>query len=158
MAKCDEGYLCDVCGRDVAEIADSELCTCAYVIGLADPKSCTAKERHVRSQSTLYVITDPAFDPPVVVRKEPFKAGPRPDDGPRARIWSRGAGRLPELAGSELRIIDYPLPEVRARLERGVDVTPVRTAASAVARCARPWGSGQAEAPAPTVIWRDILL
>ena len=37
MAKCDEGYLCDVCGQDVAELKDSDLYL-RYVVGLLDPE------------------------------------------------------------------------------------------------------------------------
>ena len=32
MAKCDEGYLCDVCGGDVADLVDSDLYL-GHVIG-----------------------------------------------------------------------------------------------------------------------------
>ncbi len=38
MAKCEEGYLCDVCGEDVAELADSDLYL-RYVIGMVDPET-----------------------------------------------------------------------------------------------------------------------
>ena len=37
MAKCDEGYLCDVCGQDVAELTDSDLYL-RYIVGLLDPE------------------------------------------------------------------------------------------------------------------------
>ncbi len=38
MAKCDEGYLCEVCGEDVANISDSALYL-QYVIGWIDPET-----------------------------------------------------------------------------------------------------------------------
>jgi hypothetical protein len=38
MAKCEEGYLCDVCGQDVAELWESDLYL-RYVIGLLDPET-----------------------------------------------------------------------------------------------------------------------
>ncbi len=38
MAKCEEGYLCDVCGGDVEEITDSDLYL-RFVIGLLDPET-----------------------------------------------------------------------------------------------------------------------
>ena len=38
MAKCEEGYLCDVCGGDVEEIVESDLYL-RYVIGLVDPET-----------------------------------------------------------------------------------------------------------------------
>ena len=47
MAKCEEGYLCDVCGGDVAEITDSDLYL-RYVIGEVDPETLhtTARAAH----------------------------------------------------------------------------------------------------------------
>ena len=53
MAKCDEGYLCSVCGEDVAEITDSDLYL-RYVIGLLDPELLHATpERHIRCNPLL---------------------------------------------------------------------------------------------------------
>ena len=37
MAKCEEGYLCEVCGGDVEAITDSDLYL-RYVIGELDPE------------------------------------------------------------------------------------------------------------------------
>ena len=48
MAKCDEGYLCEVCGQDVADIRDSDLYL-RFVIGEIDARQLmTAPERHLR--------------------------------------------------------------------------------------------------------------
>ena len=48
MAKCDEGYPCEVCGEDVEDITDSDLYL-RYVIGLVDPETLhTSPERHLR--------------------------------------------------------------------------------------------------------------
>ena len=48
MAKCEEGYLCDICGGDVEEITESDLYL-RFVIGLIDPETLhTTKERHIR--------------------------------------------------------------------------------------------------------------
>ena len=53
MAKCEEGYLCDVCGADVAELYDSDLYL-RYVTGLVDPEVLhTSKERHIRCNPAL---------------------------------------------------------------------------------------------------------
>ena len=38
MAKCEEGYLCDVCGKDVEQLTDSDLYL-RYVIGMLDPET-----------------------------------------------------------------------------------------------------------------------
>jgi hypothetical protein len=118
MAKCEEGYLCDVCGRDVEEITDSDLYL-RYVIGLIDPETLhTTRERHIRCNPTLaQFIVDDRF-PPVLVAGAFDKR--RLDPAyvrERELLVTRGWRRLGELGGIE-RIIDYPLPEVRARLER----------------------------------------
>jgi len=116
MAKCEEGYLCEVCGGDVEEIVDSDLYL-RYVIGELDPEVLhTSRERHIRCNPTVaQFIVDAEFQPPVVL------------DGPfgkqyldpafvreRELLVTRGWRRLREVTGSELPIIDYPLPEVRA--------------------------------------------
>jgi hypothetical protein len=53
MAKCEEGYLCSVCGGDVEEITDSDLYL-RFVIGLLDPETLhTTRERHIRCNPVL---------------------------------------------------------------------------------------------------------
>lgn len=118
MAKCDEGYLCDVCGQDVAELTDSDLYL-RYVIGQLDPEVLhTTKERHIRCNPTLaqYIVAD-EFDPVVV-------------DGPfdkrqldqafvldQETLVTRGYRRLQQLTGGEVPIIEYPLPEILAKIK-----------------------------------------
>jgi hypothetical protein len=120
MAKCEQGYLCSVCGQDVAEIVDSDLYL-RFVIGLIDPEVLhTEKERHIRCNPTLaQFIVDEAFQPPVVV-EGPFDKRQLDPKMVRQRevLVTRGWRRLREVQGQELRIIDYPLPEVRARLDQ----------------------------------------
>jgi len=115
MAKCDEGYLCDVCGQDVAKLTDSDLYL-RYVIGLLDPEVLhTHRERHLRCNPTLaQFIVDDDFQPPIVV-DGPFDKRLLDADYVRERevLITRGYRRLKELEGSGLPIIDYPLPEVR---------------------------------------------
>ena len=119
MAKCDEGYLCDVCGEDVAEIAESDLYL-RYVIGMIDPEVLhTEAERHVRCNPALaQFIVDDAF-PPVIAEGEFDK---RALDAAfvreREALVTRGWRRLREVRGQELTILEYPLPEVRAEIER----------------------------------------
>ena len=56
MAKCEEGYLCDVCGGDVEEIVDSDLYL-RYVIGVVDAETLhTTRERHIRCNPTLWAV------------------------------------------------------------------------------------------------------
>ena len=119
MAKCDEGYLCEVCGKDVAEITDSDLYL-RYVIGLLDPEVLhTSRERHIRCNPTLaQFIVDDAFTP--VVMEGPFDKQLLDADYVRQQetLVTRGYRRLKEIAALDLPILDYPLPEVRAAIEK----------------------------------------
>ena len=118
MAKCEEGYLCDVCGGDVEAITDSDLYL-RFVIGLLDPETLhTTRERHIRCNPVLaQFIVHQDFEP-VTVEGEFDKR--RLDVNyvrERESLVTRGYRRLGEVAHLDLPIIDYPLPEVRAKLE-----------------------------------------
>ncbi len=119
MAKCEEGYLCAVCGRDVEAIGDSDLYL-RFVTGMIDPETLhTMPERHVRCNPVLaqFIVHD-EFEP-VAVEGEFDKR--RLDTGyvrQRESLVTRGYRRLCEIAHLDLPIIDYPLPEVRAKIER----------------------------------------
>lgn len=120
MAKCEEGYLCDVCGGDVEDLTDSDLYL-RYVIGLIDPETLhTTRERHIRCNPALgQFIVDDSF--PAVTAPGDFNKR-RLDPAfvrEREELVTRGWRRLKELAQLDLAIIDYPLPEVRERLARG---------------------------------------
>jgi hypothetical protein len=118
MAKCEEGYLCDVCGGDVERIDESDLYL-RYVIGQVDPETLhTTRERHIRCNPTLaQFIVDSAF-PPVVVEGDFDKRGL--DQGyvrQHERLVTRGWKRLCELVHLEgVSLLEYPLPEVRERM------------------------------------------
>src|SRR5947209_19776392 len=64
MAVCDQGYLCDVCGEDVAAIIESDLYL-RYVLGEVEPLALPSqRERHIRcNPATAQYIVDPAFAP-----------------------------------------------------------------------------------------------
>ena len=123
MAKCDEGYLCEVCGKDVANLTESDLYL-RYVIGMLDPEVLhTSPERHIRCNPALaQYIVDERF-PPVEVEGE-FSKSNLDDEFVRDReqLITRGWRRLKDLAEADLPIIEYPLPEVleqiRARSEQ----------------------------------------
>ncbi len=119
MAKCDEGYLCDVCGADVAEIIESDLYL-RYVIGMIDPETLhTTPERHIRCNPALaQFIVDDGF--PAVVVEGVFDKRTLDPDYVRERetLVTRGWRRLREAPAVEAAIINYPLPEVRARNEQ----------------------------------------
>ncbi len=118
MAKCDEGYLCDVCGLDVAEMTESDLYL-RYVIGLLDPEVLhTTKERHLRCDPVLaQYIVDERFAP-VTVDGAFDKRGLDPAFvREQESLVSRGYRRLYEIGREGQAIIDYPLPEVRAKIK-----------------------------------------
>jgi hypothetical protein len=119
MAKCEEGYLCDVCGGDVEELTDSDLYL-RFVIGQLDPETLhTTRERHIRCNPVLaQFIVDDDF-PPLTVEGGFDKRQLDPQYvQQRESLVTRGYRRLKELKGLDLPIIDYPLPEVRAEIER----------------------------------------
>ncbi len=120
MARCEQGYLCDVCGEDVGDIWHSELYL-RYVIGLVDPETLhTTPERHIRCTPVLaQFIVHEAF-PPIAVdgdfdkrKLDPMFVRERED------LITRGWLRLCELGqqAEGLSLLEYPLPEVQRRLE-----------------------------------------
>ncbi|QDU56351.1 hypothetical protein [Aeoliella mucimassa] len=118
MAKCDEGYLCEVCGNDVAKITDSDLYL-RYVIGLIDPEVLhTQQERHLRCNPTLaQFIVHPDFEPVVVEGDFDKRLLDEAFALERERLVTRGWERLREVIKLDLPIIKYPLPEVLERIE-----------------------------------------
>ena len=119
MAKCEEGYLCDVCGGDVEDLADSDLYL-RYVIGQLDPETLhTTRERHVRCNPVLaQFIVDDDFAPLTVEGAFDKRLLDPNYVRERESLVTRGFRRLKELRALEVSIIDYPLPEVRAEIER----------------------------------------
>ncbi|MEX2170987.1 MAG: hypothetical protein WD851_16835 [Pirellulales bacterium] len=118
MAKCDEGYLCDVCDEDVAELTDSDLYL-RYVIGLLDPEVLhTTKERHIRCNPALaQYIVDERFAPVTAEGAFDKRGLDRKFVRDQEMLVTRGWRRLVELRGSETPIIGYPLPEVLAEIK-----------------------------------------
>lgn len=114
MAKCDEGYLCEVCGDDVSSIVESDLYL-RYVIGELDPEVLhTSPERHIRCNPVVaqFIIheefeslqVDGVFD----------KASLDTDYvASRTELVTRGYARLLEIAATEgdRDVTAYPLPE-----------------------------------------------
>jgi hypothetical protein len=114
MARCEQGYRCEVCGGDVEDVTDSDLYL-RYVLGEVPAEELHLRpERHLRCnpELTQYVV-DPDFPP---VRCEGFFAKEALDAAyvaaEEARV-TRGWRRLRELPGLGLPITEYPLPEVR---------------------------------------------
>ena len=118
MARCEQGYLCDVCGGDVEDITQSDLYL-RYVLGEVDPETLhLAAERHIRCNPVVaqFIVAD-GFEPVTVT-------------GPFARSeldpeWVAEEERRVTAAYLRLRdvfaqresvpIPDYPLPGVMDR-------------------------------------------
>jgi hypothetical protein len=132
MAVCEQGYLCEVCGHDVADITESDLYL-RYVLGEVDPETLhVSPERHLRCNPTLaQFITVEGFAPVVV--EGPFAKSDLDREfveAEEARV-SRGYRRLVELPSLGLPIAEYPLPEVRARWEASFEAADASPAAGA---------------------------
>ena len=120
MALCDRGYLCDVCGREVETIDESDLYL-RYVLGEVDPETLHASpERHLRCNPTLaqFIVAD-GFEP-VTVAGYFGKAQLDPAfvAAEEARV-TRGYLRLIGLPALGASILEYPLPEVLDRWREG---------------------------------------
>jgi hypothetical protein len=116
MARCETGYLCDVCGQDVEQITDSDLYL-RYVLGEVAPEQLlNTPERHIRcNPATAQFIVDSRFEPTSCVglfAKEQLDPAYVAEQEARVtRAWQR----LQELPTLRLPIDQYPLQEVRQK-------------------------------------------
>jgi hypothetical protein len=113
MATCEAGYLCEICGRDVENITDSDLYL-RYVLGDVSVEDLDLKpERHIRcNPTTAQFIVDPEFEP--VCCEGAFgkqELDPQYVAEEERRV-TRGWRRLQELPQLGLPITEYPLLEV----------------------------------------------
>ncbi len=111
MAKCDEGYLCAVCGEDVENVLASDLYL-RYVIGVLDPELLhVTPERHIRCNPILAQFIVAEDFEPVVVEGEFSKSLLDPDYVlEREALVTRGWHRLKEIrAQPDLSILEFPL-------------------------------------------------
>ena len=117
MAKCDEGYPCEVCGKDVAGLEESDLYL-RYVSGMVDPETLhTARERHIRCNPALaqFIVADDF--PPVSIEGPFHKSQLDPlFVAQQEQLLTRGWRRLREVLQLGIPIVEYPLPEVLERL------------------------------------------
>jgi hypothetical protein len=110
MAKCDEGYRCEICGRDVEAIAESDLYL-RYVLGEVPLERLhRLPERHIRCNVALaQYIVDEAFA--LVVCDGPFAKAEldpqfvRAEEQRVTRAWRR-LQAIPTLG---LTVPEYPL-------------------------------------------------
>lgn len=110
MARCDEGYRCEVCGRDVEALVESDLYL-RYVLGEVPLETLhRLPERHIGCNPALaQYIVDVDF-PPVefggAFDKRIFDLGYRTDEERRVtRAWRR----LHDIPKLGLSIAEYPL-------------------------------------------------
>jgi len=117
MAKCDEGYLCEVCGEEVEGLPESDLYL-RFVIGMLDPETLhTMPERHIRCNPSLaQFIVDASFEPVEVEGSFDKRELDGAFVAEREELVSRGWRRLHEAVGLGVPITEYPLPEIRERL------------------------------------------
>lgn len=118
MAKCDEGYICCVCNRDVANIGESDLYL-RYVIGWLDPEVLhTTDEKHIRCNPSLsQYIVDEDFEAVVVESEFDKRQLDLEFVNRQEQLVTRGWRRLQELQHLDLPILEYPLPEVVAKIK-----------------------------------------
>ena len=114
MARCEQGYLCDVCGQDVEQITESDLYL-RYILGevspLALPKE---RERHIRCNPAMaQYIVDPEFEQArcegVFAKEALDPAFVREQEERVTRAWRR----LQQIPTARVAITEYPLPEVQ---------------------------------------------
>jgi hypothetical protein len=110
MAKCDEGYLCEVCGQDVAAIVDSDLYL-RYILGEVPLERLhQLPERHIRcNPAVAQFIVDEAFEPVTcdgVFAKANLDPGFVAEE--EARV-TRGWRRLQSIPTLGLTVPEYPL-------------------------------------------------
>jgi hypothetical protein len=114
MARCETGYLCDVCGGDVEAITDSDLYL-RFILGEVPPEKLHAvRERHIRcNPAVAQFIVDPGF-PPVRCGGAFAKANLDAEfvAQEESRV-TRGWRRLQEIPSLDIPLTEYPLPEVR---------------------------------------------
>lgn len=116
MAKCDEGYLCEICGQEVESIQESDLYL-RYVIGEVDPEQLhTTPERHITCNPVLAQFIR-GLDCDLHELPDGFHRAQLDEAyvAERQTLVTRGWQRLQELRGTDLPIVEYPLVEVRAK-------------------------------------------
>jgi hypothetical protein len=116
MARCEQGYLCEVCGEDVEEITESDLYL-RYVLGEVDPEQLhRLPERHIRCNPALGQFIVAKDFPPLSATGAFAKSQLDPEFvAQEENRVTRGYLRLKQVTRASLPIVEYPLPEVRER-------------------------------------------
>lgn len=119
MAKCEEGYLCEVCGGDVEHLRESALYL-QFILGWIDPETLhTRRECHLLCAPALaQFIDDPLFASLASTQGEFDRSKLDPAfAAARAALVTRGYRRLCEIDAMRERpaVIEYLLPECAQR-------------------------------------------
>ncbi|MCR9197452.1 MAG: hypothetical protein NXI04_02300 [Planctomycetaceae bacterium] len=116
MAKCDQGYLCDVCGEEVDNISESDLYL-RFVTGQITSQALLASpERHLKCNPIVaqFIVAE-QFETPTA--DGPFAKSEMdpPYVAEQEDLMTRGWQRLQELyeISDQTPLTDYPLPEFR---------------------------------------------
>ncbi len=112
MAKCDQGYLCEVCGAEVSSIVDSDLYL-RYVLGQLDAEKLhLTPERHLRCNPVLTQYIDDERFPNVEVEGDFDKRDLASDfvTAQTERV-SLAYRRLWEIAAADppISLLEYPV-------------------------------------------------
>lgn len=129
MARCDEGYLCEVCGEEVEGITESDLYL-RYVLGEVDPETLhVSPERHILCNPSLaqFVVAEDFPTPTVEGFFSKAALDPEFVAEEEGRVTA-GYLRLREILSSpsEIPITEYPLPGAADRW-RGEPDDPLTT-------------------------------
>ena len=133
MAICEQGYLCEVCGLDVADLVESDLYL-RFVLGEVDPETLhLSPERHLRCNPVLaqFIVADDFARVEVAGFFDKATLDPEYVAEEEERVTA-AYRRLQELMTTEVPIVEYPPPEVRARWNRDdrpepFDMAPLHT-------------------------------
>lgn len=114
MARCDEGYLCQVCGREVKRLIDSSLYL-QYVLGWIDSDQLQqTPDIHLRCNAGLSQFIDlpDRFEPMIADGEfDRRRLDPEYADG-RTKLVTKGYLRLLQLQRNRsLSLAEYPLQE-----------------------------------------------
>lgn len=114
MAKCDQGYLCQVCGKEVANISQSGLYL-RYIIGEIGPEKLMSEpEHHLRCNPAMaQFIVDPGFESVEVEGPFDKREMDPADVQTREELYTRGWKRLNEVLKLGIPISEYPLEDFR---------------------------------------------
>lgn len=114
MAKCDQGYPCEICGTPVKNIIESSLYL-RYVLGEVEAHELfSAPERHLKCDHELaqYIVHE-KFDRPATSSETDNAQSASEPEQRRKKEARTTAGwlRLREVVQLGIPITEYPLPE-----------------------------------------------